>query len=111
MPVLVLEKEIIKIIGLQTFHRIDIEIILTIGIETIQTIKTLDIKLIDHANILTTDQNTTIIKIAHAIIHRTEVQAITTDKKTTLNHHIGITHVIKVHNKIIGLVQLNIKGK
>ena len=81
------------------------------GIETIQTIETLDIKIIDHAIILTTDQNIIIIKIDHATIHRTEVQTLTTDKGTTLNHHEGITHVIKIHNKIIGVVHLNIKDK
>ena len=44
-------------------------------------------------------------------IHKKEIQVITTDKGTTLNHHIGITHIIKIHNKIIGVVHLNIKGK
>ena len=77
------------------------EIIPTIGIETIQTIETLDIKIIDHAIILTTNPIIIIIKLDHAIIHRTEIQAITTDKETTLNHPIGITHVIKIHKKII----------
>ena len=51
------------------------------------------------------------IKIDHAMIHRTEIQVITTDKETTLNHHIGITHVFKVHTKIIEVIHLNIKGK
>ena len=60
--------------------------------------------------ILTTDQNITNIKIDHATIHETEVQAITTDKETTLSHQIGITHVIKIHNKIIEVLHLNIKA-
>ena len=47
----------------------------------------------------------------HAINHRTEGQAITTDKETTLNHHIAIKHVIKIHNKIIRVIHLNIKDK
>ena len=51
------------------------------------------------------------IKIDHAIIHRTEIQVKTTDKETTLNHHIGIKHVIKDHTKIIEVIHLNIKGK
>ena len=34
------------------------------------------------------------------MIHRTEIQAITIDKKTTPNYHIGITRVIKIHLKI-----------
>ena len=82
-----------------------------IGIETIQTIETLDIKIIDHAIIQTTDQNIIFVKIDHAIIYRTEAQAITTDKETTLNQHIGITHVIKIRIKIIGVIHLNIKDK
>ena len=81
------------------------------GIETIQIIETLDIKIIDHAIILTIDQKVTIIKIDHAITHEIEIQVTTKDKETTLSHHIGITHVIKIHNKIIGVVHLNIKDK
>ena len=111
VPIQILEIVTVQIIDLDTFHTIDIEIIPTIGIETIQTIETLDIKISDHAVILTTDQNITNIKTDHATFHKTEVQAITTDKDTTLNHHIGITHVIKIHNKFIGVVHLNIKGK
>ena len=103
--------EIIQTIDLATLHTFDIEIIPTIGIETIQTIEILDIKIIDHAIILTTDQNIIVIKIDHAKIHRTEVQAITIDKGITLNHYIGITHIIKIHHKIIGVVPLNIKDK
>ena len=110
-PIQTLETEIIQIIDLETLHTIDLEITPTIGIETIQTIKTLDIKIIDHAIILTTDQNIMIIKKDHATIHRTEVQAVTTDKGTTLNPHIGITHVIIIHTKIIGVVHPNIKDK
>ena len=70
--------------------------------------ETLDIKIIDHAIIQTTDQSTIIIKTDHAIIHGTEAQAIRTDKETTLNHHKGV-NVIKIHNKIIGVIHLNIK--
>ena len=97
-------------------HTIEKENTPTIGTETIQMIEILDIKIIDHAIIPTTDQTIkdqkiTTIKIDHAIIHRTEIQVITTDKETTLNHHIGITHVIRIHNKIIEVVHLNIKGK
>ena len=82
-----------------------------LGIEIIQTIEILDIKIIDLAINLTTDQNIIIIKIDHATIHRTEIQAITIDKGTTLNHLIGITQVNKIHHKIIGVVHLNIKDK
>ena len=79
-------------------------------------IKILDIKILDQAIILRTDQtiidqNITKIKIDHAIIHRTEIQVITIVKETNLSHHIGITHVIKIHNKTIGVVHLNMKGK
>ena len=107
----ILEIEIIQIIDLETLHTIDLEILRTNGIGTIQTIEFLVIKIIDHAIIQTTDQNIIIIKIDHAIIHRREAQAITTDKEATLNHHKGITHVIKIHNKIIGVTHLNIKDK
>ena len=89
VPIQILEIEIIQIIDLETVHTIDIEINPTIGIKIIQTTETLDYSKNDHASILTTDQNIIIIKIDHAIIHRTEVQAKTTDKGTTLNHHIG----------------------
>ena len=110
-PIQILEIEFIQIIDLETLLTIDIEIILTIGIRTIQTIETLDIKIFDHAIIQTTDQNILFIKIDHAIIHKTEAQAKTTDKKTTLNYHIGITHVIKIRNKRIGVTHLNMKDK
>ena len=111
IPIQILEKKIIRKIDLETLHTIDKETIPTIGIETVQTIDTLDIKIIDHAIILTTGQIIIIIKIDHATIHRTEVQAIATDKGTTLNHHIGKTHVIKIHNQIIEVVHLKIKDK
>ena len=110
-PIQILEIEIIQIIDPESLYRIDIEIILTIRTGTIQTIQTLDIKIIDNKIILTTDQTIIIIKKGHATIHRTEVQAITTDKDTTLNHHKGITHVIKNDNNIIGVIHLNIKDK
>ena len=106
-PIQILEIEIIQLLDLETLLTIDVKIILTIGIETIQTIETPDIKIIDHAIIQTKDENIIIIKIDHAIIHRTEAQAITTDKEITLYHHIGITHVIKIHSKIIGVIHLD----
>ena len=108
-PIQILKTEINQVIDLETLHAIDIEIILTIGIKIIQTIETSEIKIIDHAIILTTDQNTTIIKTDYAIIHRTEAQARTTDKGTILNHHIGITHVIITDSKIIGVKHQNVK--
>ena len=74
-------------------------------------IEILDIKIINHVIILTTDQNITTIKIDYAIIHRIEIQVIIIDEETTLSHHIGITQAIKIHNKIIGVVHLNIKGQ
>ena len=74
------------------------------------------IKIIDHVIILTTnhsitDQNITTIKIDHAIIHQTKNKVITKYRETTFSRHIGITHVIKLYIKIIGVVHLNIKGK
>ena len=55
-------------------------------------IEILDIKTIDHAIIITTDQtitdrNITTIKIGYAIFDKTEIQFITIDKETTLSHH------------------------
>ena len=97
-----------QLIDLETLHTIAIENIPTIGIETIQTIETLDIK---NAIILTSDQKTITIKKDDATFHRKEVQAITIDKGITLNHHVEITLVIKIHNKIIGVKNLKIKDK
>ena len=81
---------------------IEIEITPT---ETIQLVENISFKIIDRAVILTTDrtikdQNIITIKIDHATVHKTEIQIITTDRETTLNHYIGITHVIKIHNNI-----------
>ena len=87
VPIQILGIEFIQKIYLKTLHTIDIEIIPTIKTETIQTIEILDIERIDHAIILTTDQNTKIIKIDHVTIHRTEIQAITIDKRTTLKYN------------------------
>ena len=111
-----LEIEVIQIFDLETLHIIEIENIPTIGIETIHMIEILDIKIKDHVIILTSDQtiidqNITIIKIDHARSQQTKFQVITTDNETSLSHHIGITHVIKICNKIIGVVLLNIEGK
>ena len=85
----ILEIDIIQMIDLETLHIIEIEIFPTIGIETIEMIEIINIKIIDHPTILTTDQtikdqNIIIIKIDHATIHITEIQVITTDKETTL---------------------------
>ena len=110
-PIQTLEIGTIQTKDQETLHTTDTENILTIEIETIQTIGNLDIKIIDHAIILTTYQNKTIIKLDHATVHTIEIQVITTDKGTTLNHHIGITQVIIIHNKIIGVIHLNIKDK
>ena len=88
MPVPILEIEIIQIIDLETLHTIDIEIIPTIGIETIQTIETpiQTIKIIEHAIILTTNQNITIIKIDHATIHRSSSYNIRQRNYSQLTH-------------------------
>ena len=101
----------IQILEIKFIQIIDTEINLTIEIETIQTIGILDIRTIDHAIIPTIDQNIKFITIDHATIHRTEDQAITTDEEITPNHHIGITQVIIIHNKVLGVIHLNIKDK
>ena len=98
----------------QELHQtIDIEIIPTIETEAFRRIEINDI-IIDHVIIQTTDQTITdqiitTTKINHAIIHRIDIQVITIEKEPTLSHHIVITHVIKIHNKIVGVVHLNKK--
>ena len=91
VPIQTLQIEIIQIIDLETLHLIEIVSILIVGIISIQMNEVKDIKIIDHAIILTTDhvitdQNITTIKIDPAIIHRREIQVITIDKETTLSH-------------------------
>ena len=106
----------IQILEIEPYEKISLEI-LHITETAINPIELLDIKTIDHMIFLRTDQtitdqNLTTIKIDHALIHEIEFQVITIDKETTLNHHIGITHVIRIHNNIfIGVVHLKIKGK
>ena len=107
MPVLihVLEIDIIQLIDLETLYKKEIETIPTIGIEIIQTIEIIDVKIVDHAILLTTnqtilDQNILTIKIDHAIIHRTEIQIITMNKETTLNHNIGLHTLSKFTLKL-----------
>ena len=113
VPIHILGLDIFQIIDLETLCVIETAIIPTIGMETIQMIE-IDIKIFIHVIILTTDQtikDQITIKRDHAIVHRIEAQVITTDKETTPNHHIGITHIIRIHNKIIEVVHLNIKDK
>ena len=103
-------------IDLENLHIIETEIIPTIEIETIQMIEIKDIKTIDHEIFRTTDQTIkdhviTTVKIDHAIIHKIEIQIITINKETTLNHRIEITHVIKILNKNIQVIHQNIKVK
>ena len=100
----------------ETLHIIEIEIVPTIGIETIHLIEDINVARIDHAifpikDQTIEDQDIITIKIDHTTVHRTEVQVITTDKETNLNHHIGTTHVIQINNKIIKVVYINIKDK
>ena len=101
----------------QEIHRtIEIEIIPTKGIEATQIIKTNDIKTKDHEIIQTTDQitknlTTRIIKIDQEITHKKGNQTITIDKETTLNHLIGIIHVIPILKTNIEALHPNIKDK
>ena len=101
----------------QEAHRtMDIEIMPTIGIEATKIIEINDIKTIDHDIIQTTDQitkdlTTTIIRIDHEITHKLGTQIITIDKETTLNHLIGIIHVIPILKTNIEAIHQNIKDK
>ena len=92
----------------QTHHKIDTEIILTIGTEVIQIIETNKIT-IDHENIQTIDQITkdiitTMVKIDREIIHKIGSQTIKIDKEIILNHLIEITHVIQILKINIGVI-------
>ena len=101
----------------QEFHHTkDREIIPTIGIEATQIIEINDIKTIDHEIFQTTDQNikdltTTIIRVGHEITHKIGTQIITIDKEITLNHLIGIIHVIPILKTNIEAIHQNIKDK
>ena len=95
---------------------LDIEIITTIGVEATQIVEIIYIKTIDHEIIQTTDQitknqTTIIIKIDHEITRKIGTQTITIDKETTLNHLIGIIHVIPILKTNIEAKNQNIKDK
>ena len=97
----------------ETLHILEIEINPTIGMETIQMIEIKNIKTIDHVIVLTTDQIIknqvkATIKTNNATIHKKEIQTITIDKENTLNHHIGITKILKTK---IEATHQNIKDK
>ena len=115
VPIHILEIDTTKMIDQETHHTIDIEIIPTKGTEVIQIIEISNI-IIDHEIIQTTDQITkdpiiTIIKLDHEIIHRIGFQTITIDKKTTVSHLIGITHVIQTLKTNIEVIHQNIRDK
>ena len=108
VPILILGIDTIQMIDQETHHTIDTEFIPTIGPEVVQII-TINNITINHEIIQTIDQITkdlilTIIKIDHEIIHKIGIQTITLDKKTTLNHLIGITHVsqtLKTNTEVV----------
>ena len=83
----------------------------TVETETIQTIGTDNIKITDHETIQTIDQTTLIIPRDHLKILRKEIQIIKIDKKIFLNHRTEKIHNIKIDNKTIEVVYLNIKDK
>ena len=116
VPIHNLGQDIIAMINQEIHRTIDIETIPTIGVEATQIIETNDIKTIDHAIIQTTDQitkdlTTIIIKIDHEITHKTGIQVTTIDKETTLNHLIGITHVIPILKPNTEAIRQNIKDQ
>ena len=88
-------------------------IIPTIGTEIIQIIAINNIT-IDHEMIRTIDQITkdliiTIMKLDHEKIHNIGIETITINKETTLNHLIGITHVIQTLKTNIEVIHQNIR--
>ena len=108
VPIHILGIDTIQMIDQETHYTIDIEIIPTLETEVIQ-ITAINNITIDHKIIQTIDQITkdliiTIIKIDHEKIHNTGIKTIIINKETTLNHLIGITHVIqtlKTHIEVI----------
>ena len=81
----------------------------TIKIETIQTTGTDKIKTTDHETIQTKDQTLIIFTIDDVTILKIEIQLDQIDKVIFLNHHTETIHNIRIHNKTIEIVQLNIK--
>ena len=84
--------------------------------EATQIIEINDVKIIDHEIIRITDQITKdltkiVIKIDNEITNKIEIQVITIDKETTLNHLIGILHVILILKTNIEKIHRNIKDK
>ena len=115
VPIHILGIDTIQMIDQETHHTIDTEIIPTIGTEAIQIIAINKIT-IDHEVVQTIDQITkgliiTIIKIDHEKIHSTGIQTITKNRETTLNHLIGITHVIQTLKANIEVIHQHIRDK
>ena len=115
VPIHILGIDTIQMIDQETHHTIDIEIIPTIGTEVIQIIAINNIT-IDHEIIQTIDQITkdlikTIIKIDHQKIHNIGIKTITINKEITLNHLIGMTHVIQTLKTNIEKMHQNIRDK
>ena len=83
----------------------------TIETETIQTTGTDSIKITDHETIQTIDQDLIIITIDDVTILKIEIQFGQIDKEIFLNHHTETIHNIRILNKTIEVVHLNIKDK
>ena len=116
VPIHTLGIDTIPMIDQEIHRTIDIGNTPTMGIEATQIIEINDIKTIDHEIIQTTDQipkdlTTIIIKINHEITHKIGIQIITIDTKTSLNHLIGIIHVIPILKTNIEAIHQNIKDK
>ena len=115
VPIHILGIDTVQMIAQETHHTIDTEIVPTIETEAIQIIAINNIT-INHEIVQTIDQITidliiTIIKIDHEKIHNTGIQTITISKETTLNHLIGITHVIQTLKTNIEKIHQNIREK
>ena len=115
VPIHILGIDTFEMLDQETHHTIDKEIIPTIETEAIQIIETKDI-IIDHEIVQTTyqinkDLIITIITIDHKKIHKIEIQTITIDNETTLNHLIEITHVIQILKTNIEAIHQNIRDK
>ena len=115
VPIHILGVDTTQMIDQETHHTLDTEILPTIGTEVNQIIE-INTIILDHEVIQTIDQITkdpitTIIKLDHKIIHKIGNQTVTIDKETTLNHLIGIIHVMQTLKTNIEVIHENIRDK
>ena len=97
-----LGKDIIQRTVLEIPHKIESK---TTGIIEIDSTQ-----IIDHENIRTIDQTTTIVTLDHVTFPEIETKTTQIDKEVFLSQHTETTHNIQVLNKTIEAVHLNNSG-